>query len=795
MPPKKNPDSSSPGQRKTRQTGKKKMGEEASKTGEVRGPPQYPLKYLSMPAKEDIQGVSRELDKMGLGRLPSMLWQIKSISLMHELIEWRKSDGETLSVHPRCDPNTWTPELIAEIYQIPNEGSVWTQQRVTSSSLEFFPTTGFSGRDGWTPEDCTEENLKKVFKFLTPLFKKEKPRRVTLKLGCTIVRSWKGEEKINWAAIMAEHLHEMVEKCHVDKRLYLSPWLYHIYKHQRSLSLVELREYSSQLISSNLGLMVLEEDTHDEEDDVPAILTLERKDIKSVMSDSTKTEMTSWSSFASPFGVELKQLYTKFNSKLECMDELVETLGCQPKEILSRVREFEKKQAAWLKERHILEEKARKDKALLLTQAQDLKDLRKSKSDWEGEKSKHEKRIQELELERSQMSKTSGLSSTQVSNISNAIANLEIQMDEHIRWKPKALLYDQMMQDPTRALNLGRVSSTLTYVVEQINESIAEMKEVVKMLPTKEIVPMAVEKGESSKKRRVEDSTSERLTQGEEISTCILKRGHPFKELSLNALQEGLERLESVHSPHWTLGKYYDAAKISWFMIRGLKPMYARQVITEQDFSEVWEKSGTEMRDLLSVMLIVGDIQFEDSDRCLIQFGNLPMRVVSFCQRFLEGETYVASKYVEDLHTTNNRIVEDIPLTTSEGQLRNMWNSDVGRKQRLLKESQEFRSMLLKLTTKWEKEGYFKNIDEAHVESKGLTKEKMYRMLIGGLFVHKSMEEGVPPTMTRNLQVASFPFCDLDEEDESLVRQFEEMKKVGNMLLGAADLGEVTQQV
>ncbi|CAM6093827.1 unnamed protein product [Calypogeia fissa] len=96
----------------------------------------------------------------------------------------------------------WNEVDIAKAFGVPREGLKMLPRG--DDRLKPFFSGKIDPRDGFGVEQCKDEDVRRVLEFLVPIFHLEKPKRVTVRLGSTIVASFRNGEKINWASMIME---------------------------------------------------------------------------------------------------------------------------------------------------------------------------------------------------------------------------------------------------------------------------------------------------------------------------------------------------------------------------------------------------------------------------------------------------------------------------------------------------------------------------------------------------------------------------------------------------------------
>lgn len=136
--------------------------------------------------------LGEDLVKMKLGSLLSFPWDTLSKAMVRELVKGKELAEFKGSV--RGTHETWTEKELAQAFNIPHTGLKLLTKGDNRISQYFMGTI----------DQCTNAELHPVLSFLIPIVYLEKPKRVTVRIGSTIIVSLVEEKLVNWASILLE---------------------------------------------------------------------------------------------------------------------------------------------------------------------------------------------------------------------------------------------------------------------------------------------------------------------------------------------------------------------------------------------------------------------------------------------------------------------------------------------------------------------------------------------------------------------------------------------------------------
>ena len=84
-------------------------------------------------------------------------------------------------------------------------------------------------KDGIVLSECKEARARKVLEFLVPLLYPEKPIRVTITIGNTILGALSGERPVDWGAVLKDVVQRLYAGMGKSKATPLCPYIFHLY--------------------------------------------------------------------------------------------------------------------------------------------------------------------------------------------------------------------------------------------------------------------------------------------------------------------------------------------------------------------------------------------------------------------------------------------------------------------------------------------------------------------------------------------------------------------------------------
>ena len=114
-------------------------------------------------------------------------------------------------------------------------------------------------KDRFAIADCEDSRAKRLLEFLIPILYPEKPTRVTVTVGNTIIGALLGERKVDWGIILQAVVAKLVEGAQKLKATPIEPYLFHLYMGQEVLN-------GEEMVAYEIGLDLLKYDCTPEPD-------------------------------------------------------------------------------------------------------------------------------------------------------------------------------------------------------------------------------------------------------------------------------------------------------------------------------------------------------------------------------------------------------------------------------------------------------------------------------------------------------------------------------------------------
>lgn len=111
-------------------------------------------------------------------------WNMKSEGMVREFTQPRTNDCERTQ---GTDPEAWTAEQWAEVYNFPKKRNGWASQTDKFGSSKF--SNPVNPKDGFVVSNCVNLPKRRVLKFVVPMLYPEKPTRVTVTMENSIFGS------------------------------------------------------------------------------------------------------------------------------------------------------------------------------------------------------------------------------------------------------------------------------------------------------------------------------------------------------------------------------------------------------------------------------------------------------------------------------------------------------------------------------------------------------------------------------------------------------------------------------
>jgi hypothetical protein len=200
-----------------------------------------PLKVAIPEDKKKFDRLKANLEKMGCAGLLDVTWHHEEPAWLQEI--WKR-DRSAFPNTVRADPGSWREELLGEIFGL-NRDWVSLPYKVKGHNLAVgYFTKKANPKEGWKFSECTKEELRDLFEFLTPLINPMKQSRITNKFASTVVSCLYFGKPVSWAQVLAEVLAQQVRLMGPNNvRVCLSGYLAPIYAAKKVLTRREAQSY------------------------------------------------------------------------------------------------------------------------------------------------------------------------------------------------------------------------------------------------------------------------------------------------------------------------------------------------------------------------------------------------------------------------------------------------------------------------------------------------------------------------------------------------------------------------
>ena len=203
---------------------------------------QISLKAL-VPVIPKIPTTRRELEedltRIGCGGLLNKPWNIKDEGIVWELVEGAPNQFDH---NVRCKSEKWTALVWRETYGFKLEGYGWASRTDKYIVGQF--SKSVNPKDGYAVSDCNDFRAKQVLEFLIPILYLEKPTRVTVMVGNTVIGALLGDRPIDWGLLIYDVVARMVGLVSKGKPTMVCHFMFHLYKERQVLQVRELVTYT-----------------------------------------------------------------------------------------------------------------------------------------------------------------------------------------------------------------------------------------------------------------------------------------------------------------------------------------------------------------------------------------------------------------------------------------------------------------------------------------------------------------------------------------------------------------------
>jgi hypothetical protein len=181
----------------------------------------------------------KNLKKMECKKLLDLPWNWVNNEMVDKVAS--KSPPLELKNTIRVRPDKWMKEIMAAAFHISEEGIGLKKRSLAEPYMKYFEEEP-SPTDGSRFDQCSNQDLRDVLKFLILLIKPNKPTRLNVGPIATIVDCLFEDLKVSWADVFSEAVEKQVEKIDTHKDSYLPAYLIHLYQDQKALTKEETRK-------------------------------------------------------------------------------------------------------------------------------------------------------------------------------------------------------------------------------------------------------------------------------------------------------------------------------------------------------------------------------------------------------------------------------------------------------------------------------------------------------------------------------------------------------------------------
>ena len=175
---------------------------------------------------EEFRELGEDLRIMGCEGLFAQPWHVQWEQVLRE---FKSERGNQWIGTKRRDPDNWTPDTRARVYGFQRgigEGSAGRKDGMFAGKFR----GDVDPKEGLHPSNCRNPRERRMLEFLMPIINPEKPKRISLTMANTLFDAFSGVRPVNWGLMF----HEVVGRAIPNirwKPSYLSPFLFHLYKH------------------------------------------------------------------------------------------------------------------------------------------------------------------------------------------------------------------------------------------------------------------------------------------------------------------------------------------------------------------------------------------------------------------------------------------------------------------------------------------------------------------------------------------------------------------------------------
>jgi len=185
-------------------------------------------------AETEREQLLQDLNRMGCPGLMDKPWGFKEERVVRELFGKLSNEFDNTL---RGSPSKWNEAEWKAVYDFRMGGLGMANRKDEFCHGKF--KGAVNPKDGYAVEDCIDARQRRVLEFLVPILHSEKPKRVTITLGSTILGALNCNRKVNWSIIFSELVGQLVSRMGKSRATPLSPYLFHLYQHNQLLTVEE----------------------------------------------------------------------------------------------------------------------------------------------------------------------------------------------------------------------------------------------------------------------------------------------------------------------------------------------------------------------------------------------------------------------------------------------------------------------------------------------------------------------------------------------------------------------------
>lgn len=121
-------------------------------------------------------------------------------------------------------------------------------------------------KEAFVVVDANDLILKDILAFLVPIVSPSRPDRVTKKVASTIILSWLGKYKVDWAHLIFQAITKHSDRMKPKADSYITSYLAHVYKCMKLLMAEEEAQYELECTRTLYGYVTLDEGQEYEEE-------------------------------------------------------------------------------------------------------------------------------------------------------------------------------------------------------------------------------------------------------------------------------------------------------------------------------------------------------------------------------------------------------------------------------------------------------------------------------------------------------------------------------------------------